>query len=362
MTQLILSEVITPNGLEHELSGDNGNRLESLMKESAHALATVVERGFDHWVLTFSGGKDSTATVVLALETALWEGLSVKRIDIVYSDTLIEIPVIQHYALKFLGFLADFERLRSLPLYFHVVRPALEERFWVCLLGKGYPPPHQRFRWCTRRLKIDPVEARLRDVIQLNRTAIVTGVRFGESDARDRQLYASCRRGGECGQGAWFQYSRRLQAAYLAPLAYWRECNVWDFLNFVAPQWGYPTHLLERNVYNGRGTRFGCWMCTVVRQDKAMEKITSLPQWSHLRPLIEFREHVLRLTSSLESRYHRPNGQPGRLTLETRKQLLYEILQLQERLGFCLINDEEIRYIKKLWADPKYGKYEEDRK
>jgi DNA sulfur modification protein DndC len=339
----------------------DGVRLERCLQESTRVLASVVEHGFDHWVLTFSGGKDSTATLVLALEAALQRKLSIQRLDVVYSDTLIEIPVIRQHAIRFLESLAGFERLRPLPLHFHIVRPALEERFWVCLLGKGYPPPHQRFRWCTRRLKIEPVEAQLQNVIQPSRTVIVTGVRFGESAERDRHLRASCRRGGECGQGAWFQYSSRLQAAYLAPIAFWKECDVWDFLNLYAPVWGYPTHFLEGEVYNGRETRFGCWMCTVVRQDRAMEKITARPEWAHLRPLLEFRERVLRLTSSPESRYRRSDGTPGRLSLKTRKQLLSELLQLQRALDAPLIEEEEVGFIKALWSKREYGEYEEVR-
>jgi len=351
-----LTQVIPLDKLRNEHSG-NGRRLELRLKESTQALVSTVERGFDHWILTFSGGKDSTTTVVLALETALREELPVIRIDIVYADTLIEIPVIRDYALEFLKFLTEFKRLQSLPIYFHIVRPALEERFWVCLLGKGYPPPHQNFRWCTKRLKIEPVETALKEHIQPNRTVILTGVRFGESASRDQRMNYSCRRGGECGQGVWFQYSARLQAAYLAPIAYWRECDVWDFLNFLAPLWGYPTHRLEKDVYNGRETRFGCWMCTVVKQDKAMEKITARPEWAHLRPLMEFRKRVLRLTSSAESRYRRPDGKPGRLSLKTRKQLLEELLQLQKDLKISLIDDEEIEMIKTLWTDSKYKKY-----
>jgi len=341
---------------DHKLPREHRLRLTTRVQESARALATAVERGFNHWILTFSGGKDSTATLILALETALEKQLPIQRIDVVYSDTLIEIPVIQQHAIHFLEFLAGVERLRQLPMHLHIVRPALEERFWVCLLGKGYPPPHQRFRWCTRRLKIEPVEAQLRDIIRPNRTGIVTGVRFGESVERDRQLRASCRRGGECGQGAWLQYSTRLQAVYLAPIAYWQACDVWDFLNFWAPGRGYPVNLLE-DIYNGRDTRFGCWMCTVVRQDKAMAKIVGRHEWAHLRPLMDFRDRILSITQSARSRYLRPDGKPGRLSLETRRQLLDELLRLQDTVGICLIEEDEVQYIRTLWANPQYGPY-----
>jgi len=341
-----------------ECVDDSGPRLFLRLRECAFVLESVLEKGFDHWILTFSGGKDSTTALVIALETALQENLPVRRIDVIYSDTLIEIPVIRAYALNFLKFLKTFSRVASLPLHCHVVQPTVEESFWVCMLGKGYPPPHQHFRWCTRRLKIEPVEAALKTVAQPNRTLILTGIRFGESQDRDRRLNYSCRRGGECGQGAWFQYSSRLQAAYLAPIAYWRECDVWDFLNFWAPELGYPTNSLEKEVYNGRETRFGCWMCTVVRQDKTMEKITAQPQWAHLRPLLEFRQRVKDLTSKVESRIIRPDKKPGRLSLKTRKRLLDELLSLQASVKMKLISEEEVALIQRLWKDRRYRGYE----
>ena len=33
----------------------------------------------------------------------------------------------------------------------------IEESFWVNIIGRGYPPPNRTFRWCTQRMKIDPV-------------------------------------------------------------------------------------------------------------------------------------------------------------------------------------------------------------
>lgn len=338
------------------LSGDNqaGARYIYRLNDSISALRSMADKGYDHWIVTFSGGKDSTTTLVIALETALICAKQIQRIDIVYSDTMIEIPIIQQFALDFLKNLQSFDRIAALPIHCHVVYPAIKERFWVCLLGKGYPPPHQRFRWCTRRLKIEPVEDALKSFIRPGKTLILTGVRFSESRDRNARLRQSCSRGGECGQGVWFEYSSRLQAAYMAPIVEWNECDVWDFLQFHAPTLGYSTDHIEERVYNGRETRFGCWMCTVVRQDRTMEKITSLPEWSYLRPLLDFRQRVKDLTSCPESRVTRLDGKPGKLTLATRRQLLEELLEVQKRVGMTLIFHEEIEAIKQLWSDEKY--------
>jgi len=316
-------------------------------EESQTTLLNMLKRGYSHWIITFSGGKDSTTTTIIAIETALIS--VVERIDVVYCDTELEIPVIYQYAMSFLGYLKKNSRLTYLPLHVHILRPLLNDSFWVCLLGKGYPPPHQRFRWCTRRLKINPVKDALKAIIQPNKTIILTGVRFGESRSRDIRLLNSCRRGGECGQGVWFEYSPRLKVGYLAPIVNWSECDVWDFLLYCAYKFGYPTHYLETHIYNGRDTRFGCWMCTVVNQDKTMEKITAQPQWSHLKPLLHFRQRVKELSSHIESRVLRPDGKPGRLTLEVRRQLLNELLKLQRDLGMEIISPEEVQMIQEYW-------------
>lgn len=327
---------------------NHGLRVLVRLNEAKAALQYILGEGYDHWIITFSGGKDSTATVVVSLEAAMEFPDPPRRIDVIYADTKVEIPVMHQQALSFLEYLRGFSRLKQQPLHCHVAYPRMDERFWVCLLGKGYPPPHQRFRWCTRRLKIEPVENALKAFIKPGKTVIITGVRFGESRDRDKRLRQSCERGGECGQGVWFQYSSRLKAGYLAPLVHWTDCDVWDFLLLIAPTWGYPTLQLEA-VYSGRETRFGCWMCTVVRNDKTMEKLVSLPQWAHYKPLLEFRQRVKDLTSRRESRVLRPNGTPGQLTLEVRQQLLDELLELQAKLGMTIVSPEEIKAIKRKW-------------
>jgi len=338
---------------EHDAALSDGLRVLTRVNEAKAALGRVLENGYHHWIVTFSGGKDSTTAVVIALETALEHLTKVNRIDVIYADTMIEIPTIHEYALAFLEHLRGLPRLKLLPLHCHVVAAAVEQRFWVRLLGKGYPPPHQRFRWCTRRLKIEPVENSLKRFVRHNRTAIVTGVRFGESKERDRRLLQSCGRGGECGQGLWFQYSSRLSAGYLAPLIDWGNCDVWDFLSFIAPRFGYQTAELD-NIYNGHETRFGCWMCTVVRQDKAMEKTIAQPEWNHLAPLAEFRKHVWEVTRPTETRLLRDDGQPGRLRHEIRKALLQRLLTVQREVGFDLISAEEIQSIKEIWREEGY--------
>ena len=101
------------------------------------------------WILGFSGGKDSTCMVQL-----IWTALSKlpitklqKKIFIISSDTLVESPKIVE---AITNSLSQMEKNgKNLPISTNLVQPLVEDSFWVCLLGKGFPAPSNLFRWCT---------------------------------------------------------------------------------------------------------------------------------------------------------------------------------------------------------------------
>jgi len=311
------------------------------------ALKRKAFEGWNHWVVAFSGGKDSTSVLIIALEAAL-EGPPLERLDIVYCDTGVEMPPVRDGAVSFLEKLRSMEKLNGLPLHFHHLRPRPEESFWVCLLGRGYPPPHRLFRWCTRRLKILPVRRALDSIYQPGKSMTITGVRFGESADRNYRLGYACGRGGECGHGVWFQEGKRMKIGVMAPIAYWSECMVWDFLKVYAPALEYDVSHL--GVYLGRRLRFGCWMCTVVKEDKALEAIASQPQWAHLKPLLSYRHFVKEVASNPSNRLPRGDGRPGRLKLEVRRALFEKLKELEAEVSIPLISSEEEEALKELWA------------
>ena len=74
---------------------------------------------------------------------------------------------------------------QGLPIAPHKLTPEVEDSFWVNLIGKGYPAPRKKFRWCTERLKIRPSNKFIRDVVRQNGEAIlVLGTRKAESQRR----------------------------------------------------------------------------------------------------------------------------------------------------------------------------------
>jgi DNA sulfur modification protein DndC len=257
----------------------------------------------------------------------------------------------------------------------------LEKRYFVYMLGRGVPPPNNNtFRWCTRQIKVDPMQAELRRIVGEagGDVLMLTGVRQGESAMRDGRIAMSCGRdGAECGQG-WYQEMRGEHLATLAPILHWRVCHVWDWLMYRAPDdSGLPTRIIA-DAYGGDeaveiNARTGCVGCPLANQDTALDVVLRNPKWEYLAPLKglrplyrELREPCNRLRKGGGER--RQDGtlvknqyRMGPLTLEARKMALDRVLDIQdeineaaERLGrpeIDLINFEERMAIENMIMD-----------
>jgi len=156
-----------------------------------------VEHG--HWAIAYSGGKDST-TLVTLVPHLIRMGLvpAPKRLTVLYADTRMELPPLAASAETMLS------RLAAEGIETRVVRAEMDKRFLVYMLGRGVPPPNNStFRWCTRQIKVDPMHDEL-DRLREGSPGVLmlTGVRLGESAARDGRIAISCgKNGAECGQG-----------------------------------------------------------------------------------------------------------------------------------------------------------------
>ena len=111
------------------------------------------------WVIGYSGGKDSTATlqlVWLALSELPKDQLK-KQVHIINTDTMVESPVISKWVQTSLKTMDDAAEEQGLPFVTHRLTPTIDNTFWVNFIGRGYPFPRKKLRWCTDRLKIQPV-------------------------------------------------------------------------------------------------------------------------------------------------------------------------------------------------------------
>jgi DNA sulfur modification protein DndC len=363
---------------------DGGHRLQ--MTDSIElTIQSLQAYGLDHqdWGIAWSGGKDSSAT--LTLICWLIDTGKVNRprsLTVFYADTRQELPPLAIAAEKIM------DELRERGIRVEVVTAPMDKRFMVYILGRGVPPPNNNtLRWCTRQIKIDPMQ----DAIALrlaefeSNFLMITGVRQGESAIRDARIEMSCGKdGAECGQG-WYQQvlpnakGLRGRIATLAPLLHWRVCHVWEWLKHWAPaeQYGDWSTAAIADAYGGDeaeeiNARTGCIGCPLAQEDTALNTILKNERWLYLTPLKgirplwrELREPKNRLKKAgierLKDGSIAKNPQRmGPLTFEARLMGLERILQIQREINasarvqkrpeISLINAEEEARIRELIA------------
>jgi DNA sulfur modification protein DndC len=336
------------------------------------------------WVVGYSGGKDSTAALQLvwyALRRLPPEKLT-KHVYVVASDTLVEAPAIAERIDASLRRMNEVAHADHLPLTAHKVIPAVDESFWVNLIGRGYPAPYQRFRWCTERMKIKPTNRFIMEkVTEHGEVVVVLGARKAESFTREQVINLRKITGSRLSHHAM------LPGTYVyTPIEDFTVKDVWDYLFLEANPWGVDNSQLRELYESAQGecplvidtltpscgnTRFGCWVCTVVDKDKSMEAmVESGDDW--LKPLLEYRNFLAETqdpankpdTRSLVRR----NGQvwikENKLIYgpydfkrkEFRQELLRKLLRTQKQVrelsgnpDITLIHEAELHAIRRIW-------------
>lgn len=301
--------------------------------------------GYQHWAIAYSGGKDSTATVTLVAHLiATGQVPTPESLTVLYADTRMELPPLHACAMTILS------ELGQRGIKTQIVLPALDDRFFVYLFGRGVPAPKNRFRWCTPQLKVEPMERALLSLReQYGKLLMLTGVRLGESAARDQRIALSCSKdGGECGQG-WFQVQTPESVAdTLAPLLHWRVCHIWDWLTFHAPGYGFSTEMVAE-AYGGDeaeeiNARTGCVGCNLASKDVALDAILKLPQWTYLAPFKRLKplyQQLMRPQYRLRKNAERKkdgsfSANPMRMgpyTMDARRYGLSQVLAIQNEIN-----------------------------
>lgn len=334
------------------------------------------------WMIGYSGGKDSTLLCQLVFEMllSLPEYKRWKPVYIVTSDTLVENPIIKKYMHRMSAAMNLASEEQKLNVQAHMIYPETRQTFWSLVIGLGYPTPEPPgFRWCTERLKINPSNAFTYNTIKKDgEIVILLGVRKAESAARSRSISSR-----EI-EGKILVPHEQIPKAYVySPLADVKNENVWEYLlkSDGKSAWGTDNNYLY-SLYQGENlgeedsvvgqvnkdnmkvtgnSRFGCWICTMVKEDKSLKNFIDHGA-TELIPLRDFRNWLVELRSNPEARDYRrrngsvyimANGEYGRgpFTMDARKEILRRLLRLENETGFDLISIEELKTIDKMWED-----------
>lgn len=342
------------------------------------------------WVVGYSGGKDSTAAlqlVWLALY-ALPAHQRSKPVHVISTDTLVENPVVAAWVTQSLETMQQAAEEQGLPIRPHRLTPDVKDTFWVNLIGRGYPAPRPKFRWCTERLKIKPSNTFINNVVQASGEAIlVLGTRKAESAIRARNMEKLERQ----------RIRDRLSpnaslpnSLVFSPIEEWSNDDVWLFLMQVANPWGYNNKDLL-TMYQGASpdgecplvidtttpscgdSRFGCWVCTLVDQDRSMHAmIQNDEEKEWMLPLLELRNELdvpddrhlrdFRRMSGAVQLFH-DQSIPGPYTQPSRENWLRRVLEAQQWVRqhgppyvrkIELITLPELHEIRRLWVTDKH--------
>ena len=355
------------------------NIIDELIDQYAYA-----DTSLRPWIVGFSGGKDSTV-----LLTLVWMALQKIRelpnpfqlrrpIYVVCNDTMVENPIITEYVFEVLACIERAAKEQGLPIFVKKTTPRLEDSFWVNVLGKGYPVPNSAFRYCTDKLKIKPTSKFILDQIdEMGEAIVLIGTRISESATRARSINKHNIKG------------KRLSKHPLNPNTYTyspiKELlleEIWYVINALDCPWGFdnqrlfqiysdasaddyecPTAVTDKNHASCGQSRFGCWVCTVVKEDKSMRAlINSGADW--MKPLLEYRNELNASRNISENRRpFRRNGQPavddnghnqGNYTDAYRAKMLRKLLETQKLVQATkphveLITSQELIAIQVTW-------------
>lgn len=352
------------------------------------------------WVVGFSGGKDST-TILSLIYVAIQKlkpSVRHKHIYVISSDTLVETPMVVDMINGVLDLINEKAKSSKLPFSAHKVHPKMDQTFWSNLLGKGYPAPTQNFRWCTERMKINPVSEFILDkVTRFGEVVVVLGARSDESISRAKVIAKHKIDGSSLSR-----HSSLPGAFTYLPINDWTFDDVWMYLLGAPAPWGgdhFELFELYKDSSAGEcplvidtstpscgNSRFGCWTCTVVTKDRAMEGlIESGETW--LQELKDFRDELFQSTIPKNKEkyrnFKRRTGKvqyahksinddssielktiPGPYWMETRQLWLRELLTIEKKLrdegrDIRLIQPEELYAIRREWMfdpnEPDWG-------
>jgi DNA sulfur modification protein DndC len=350
------------------------------------------------WVVGYSGGKDSSATLQL-----IWNAIALlpsekrtKPIHVITTDTGVENPYVSAWVRNSLKQMKIAAQEQGMPIEPHLLQPEIKHTYWVGLIGKGYPAPRHRFRWCTGRLKIEPSSRFIRDVVRASgETIVILGTRKTESTNR-----ATIMKKREIGRVRYrlSPHPELVNSLLYTPIEDWRTDEVWLYLMQWQNPWGYSNKdlfamyrgatadnecplVVDTSTPSCGSSRFGCWVCTLVNSDKSMEAmIQNDEEKEWLQPLVDVRQELdiendrdkrdfRRIWGDVQLFERNLDGEisvepiPGPYTKYWREHWLRRVLEAQTQMRrtaptsmryITLISLEEMSEIRRIWLEEKH--------
>ena len=340
----------------------------------------LLEDNLRPWIIGFSGGKDSTALLQL-----VWWAISdipaddrKREVHVVCNNTLVENPVIQEYVTDVMTKIKESAISLGMPIQVEMTIPRLEDTFWTNVIGRGYPVPNNSFRWCTDKMKIKPTSRFITEQVADNGEAIILiGTRSAESATRAKSIKKHEIKGKRL-----TNHPHNPNTYVYSPIKDLMLEEVWYIINGTTSPWGAdnsklfqvymdasaddyecPTMVTDKTHGSCGQSRFGCWTCTVVKEDKSLTGL-SKNGYSWVEPLKVLRQKMFDDRNISDNRLPiRRNKQKavaedgtnqGNYSAGYREQLLEEVLKTQRTVQKVkphveLITKQELVAIQVIW-------------
>ena len=199
------------------------------LKDEAFSFVRQAAEDFreENIVISFSGGKDSTATADIVTKA-----LSNPSLVHIFGNTTLEFPATVEYANRY---------RENHPLAIFLVAKNEEQVFYdVC---EDIGPPARMMRWCCSMFKTGPITRVINSMYQSQQILTFYGIRKSESVSRSK--YNRIEDDAE---------SVKIQQQTVAsPIFFWKDIDIW-------------LYILAENIDFNRAYRLGydrvgCWCC-----------------------------------------------------------------------------------------------------
>jgi DNA sulfur modification protein DndC len=228
-------------------------------------------------------------------------------------------------------------------------------------------------------LKIRPTSRFVSEnVDEWGEVIILVGTRISESSTRSKSIKKHSIKGRRL-----TKHPVELNSFVYQPIKHLSLEEVWYIINTIPSPWNAnneilyqlyanasaddyecPTMVADKSHKSCGQSRFGCWTCTVVREDKSMKaQFDNGQEW--LKPLLELRNFIVEERNKKKNRNKtRRDGSDahnelGSYTFKHRAEILTKLLEAQRDINLThpeieLISNQELIAIQVIWYRDMY--------